>query len=119
MTDLSHGIWIWLAKGSGAVAGSAISIAYFLPKSRREAAIRFTVGLVSGLVFGGTVGVKIASEFGIAAVLGKFETLLMGSALASLSAWWAIGALIRFLQKTGVATDANDTRSNTNQRNGS
>ena len=53
MTDLSHAAWLWAAKGLGAVAGSAISIAYLLPRGRREAAIPFAVGGVAGLRFRG------------------------------------------------------------------
>lgn len=35
MTDAA---WLWTAKATGAVAGSAISLAYMLPRGRREAA---------------------------------------------------------------------------------
>lgn len=95
MTDFSEAAWLWAAKGLGAVAGSAISLAYLLPHGRREAAARFAVGVVSGLVFGGTAGVKISKELGIADVLTAFEMLLMGSAAASVSAWWALGFVMR------------------------
>lgn len=67
MTDAS---WLWLAKLGGAVAGSAISLAYVLPAGRREAAIRFGIGVASGLAFGGTAGLKIAVELGIEESLG-------------------------------------------------
>lgn len=87
--------WLWLAKATGAIAGSAISLAYVLPDSRREAAVRFAVGIVCGLVFGGTVGLKIATELDIAERLGAGELTLMGSAAASLCAWWALGLLRR------------------------
>ena len=30
---------MWVAKGAGAIAGSAISLAYLLPSGRREAAL--------------------------------------------------------------------------------
>jgi hypothetical protein len=83
--------WLWLAKLAGAIAGSAISIAYILPSGRREAAIRFAVGVACGLVFGGTAGLKIATELGIAKSIGDGELLLMGSAAASLCAWWVLG----------------------------
>ncbi len=66
MTDITNAAWEWAAKGAGAVAGSAISLAYVLPRGRREAAMRFAVGLISGLVFGHTAGLKIATELGIA-----------------------------------------------------
>lgn len=95
MTDTT---WLWTAKAAGAVAGSAISIAYVLPGDRREAAIRFAVGVASGLVFGGTAGLKIAVELGIEETLRPFETVLMGSAAASLCAWWALGVVVRALR---------------------
>ncbi|MEX0955430.1 MAG: DUF6107 family protein [Rhizobiaceae bacterium] len=88
-------IWLWLAKAGGAVAGSAISLAYVLPHDRREAAIRFAVGVACGLVFGGAAGLKIATELGIADRLGTGELMLMGSAAASLCAWWALGLIMR------------------------
>ena len=59
MTDISGTAWLWAAKGAGAVAGSAISLAYILPQGRREAAVRFAVGVVCGLVFGGTAGLML------------------------------------------------------------
>lgn len=96
---MSDTTWIWAARGAGAVAGSAISLAYMLPRGRREAAIRFAVGVVSGLVFGGTAGLKIAAELGLSDRLGSAEAMLMGSAAASLCAWWAIGFLMRLFQR--------------------
>lgn len=91
--------WLWLAKGAGAVAGSAISLAYVLPSGRREAAIRFAVGAACGLVFGGTVGLKVAKELGIASALSAAELMMMGSAAASLFAWWAIGFVLRAMAR--------------------
>lgn len=99
MTDISGAAWVWAAKGAGAVAGSAISLAYMLPKSRREAGVRFAVGIVSGLVFGGAAGLKIAAELGIEGTIGAAETMLVGSAAASLCAWWALGLVVRVLQR--------------------
>ena len=92
-------IWLWLAKAGGAVAGSAISLAYVLPSNRREAAIRFAVGVACGLVFGGAAGLKIATELDIAGTLGAGELMLMGSAAASLCAWWALGLIMRVLTR--------------------
>lgn len=97
MNGLSEAAWLWLAKALGAVAGSAISIAYLLPAGRREAAIRFLVGVACGFVFGGTTGLKIATELGIAERLQPGELVLMGSAAASLCAWSAIGFITRLL----------------------
>lgn len=101
MTDYSEAAWLWAAKGTGAVAGSAISLAYILPKGRREAAIRFAVGIACGLVFGGAAGLKIVAELGIAEAIGAGETMLLGSAAASLCAWWALGFVMRLLQRGG------------------
>ena len=95
MTDTA---WLWAAKALGAVAGSAISLAYILPAGRREAAARFAVGVVCGVVFGGTAGLKIATELGIEKTIGDGELLLMGAAVASLCAWWALGFLKRGLE---------------------
>lgn len=103
MSTLNEAAWLWLAKGAGAVAGSAISIAYILPSGRREAAIRFGVGVACGLVFGGTAGLKIAAELGVGSELGPFELMLMGSAAASLFAWGAIGFVLRLLGRDGGA----------------
>ena len=43
---------------------------HLLPDGRREAAVRFAVGVVCGLVFGGTAGLKIAVELGIDRLIG-------------------------------------------------
>jgi len=87
--------WLWMAKVAGAVGGSAISLAYILPHGRREAAARFAVGVVCGLIFGGTAGLKIAAELGVQDAIGPGELVLMGSAAASLCAWWALGFAMR------------------------
>src|SRR5690606_20951620 len=99
MTSMSDTALIWAARGAGAVAGSAISIAYVLPHGRREAAVRFAVGVACGLVFGGTAGVKISTELGIGGQLGTMELMLMGSAAASLCAWGALGILTRWMAR--------------------
>ena len=99
MSEVSHDAWVWAAKGAGAVAGSAVSLAYILPQGRRDAAARFAVGVVCGLLFGGTAGLKIAVELGVDRLIGTAETMLMGSAAASLCAWWVLGAVIRMLRR--------------------
>lgn len=95
MNELPTNGALWLAKAAGAVAGSAISLAYLLPHSKREAAIRFLTGVAAGLVFGTTVGVAIADYLAITAILSEVETVLMGAAVASLTIWWAMGLAIR------------------------
>ena len=99
MSEVTQDAWLWAAKGAGAVAGSAVSLAYILPQGRRDAAARFAVGVVCGLVFGGTAGLKIAVELGVDKLIGPAETMLMGSAAASLCAWWVLGAVIRMLKR--------------------
>lgn len=99
MSDMSNTFLLWMVKGAGAVAGSAVSLAYILPHGRREAATRFAVGVVCGLVFGGTAGLKIARELDIEALIGPVEMMLMGSAAASLCAWWALGFVLRAFQR--------------------
>jgi hypothetical protein len=51
--------------------------------------------VVCGLVFGGSAGLKVATELGIANAIGSLELMLMGSAAASLCAWWALGFIMR------------------------
>jgi hypothetical protein len=108
VTSVTSAGGIWLAKGAGAAAGSALSLVYMLPASRREATARFAAGLIAGLVFGGTVGVTIAGRLGVAAHLGEVETMLMGSAAASAAAWWALGAAARIFARTGEAKETRD-----------
>ncbi|HEY6633602.1 MAG TPA: DUF6107 family protein, partial [Rhizobiaceae bacterium] len=50
MSEVTQDAWLWAVKGAGAVAGSAVSLAYILPQGRRDAAARFAVGVVCGLV---------------------------------------------------------------------
>ena len=88
-----------LAKAIGALAGSLISIAYVLPRGRREAFLRLLVGMVSGLVFGSTVGIKIADALGVLGKISLIETMLMGASVASLCAWWGLGVLHRISER--------------------
>ena len=90
-------------KGGGRGRGFG-RVARLHPASgRREAALRFATGVVCGLVFGGTAGLKIATELGIARTIGSIELLLMGSAVVSLCAWWALGVLARAFERGGWA----------------
>ncbi|KAB2746760.1 MULTISPECIES: DUF6107 family protein [Brucella] len=95
----SEATWIWFAKMAGAVAGSAVSLAYMLPYGKREAAIRFAVGIICGMVFGGAAGVKISETLALGGLLGRAELMLMGSAAASLAAWSALGIFKRFSER--------------------
>lgn len=98
MSEFGGTATLILAKGGGAIAGSAISLAYMLPRGRREAATRFAVGFVSGMVFGGAAGLKLADQFGLSGRLSEAETALAGAAAVSLLSWWLVGAAIRAVE---------------------
>jgi len=92
---------VWAAKTAGAFAGAGVSLIYLLPKSRREAAGRFLTGMTCGLIFGGPTGLWLMERLGISGMLSAAETMLAGSAAASLWARWALGALSRMAAKYG------------------
>ncbi|NRB31533.1 MAG: hypothetical protein HRU27_13150 [Rhizobiaceae bacterium] len=96
---------LWLAKVLGALMGSIVSLAYVMPRGRREALSRLLVGVVTGLIFGGTAGVKLADTMGLLGKISTFEFTLMGATLASLSAWWGLGALQRVLERWSPSDD--------------
>ncbi|WP_156174501.1 DUF6107 family protein [Hoeflea sp. IMCC20628] len=89
------------ARIAGAVAGALVSLAYMMPKGAREAVARAIAGIVSGLVFGAPAGVALAQWMGVSGLLSRTETLLTGSAAASMTAWWVLGALARIADRTG------------------
>ncbi|MDX3928864.1 MAG: DUF6107 family protein [Shinella sp.] len=99
MADFGNDGGLWAARVFGASAGSAVSLVYLLPKSRREAASRFLTGIVCGMVFGAPAGMWIVTWAGIAETLSGTEIMLTGSAAASLSAWWGLGALARMAER--------------------
>ena len=101
MTDFSHDGGVWSARVLGAVAGSAISLVYLLPKGRREAAIRFLTGVTCGMIFGGPAGLWIVRKLDVAAGLSPPETMLAGATAASLTAWWGLGLLVRLFARYG------------------
>jgi hypothetical protein len=116
MTNWSDAAWILAAKAAGAVAGSAVSLAYMLPRDKSEAAIRFIVGIVCGLAFGGLAGVKIASELDIRGQLGDGELMLMGAAAASLAAWTALGIFTRISARMGESKSLQEGASSSDKR---
>lgn len=93
-----------MAKAIGAVCGSAISIAYLLPSSKREAFLRFVIGIISGIMFGTFAGTKLADQLGIIEHLSKIEIALSGAAMASLCAWWGLGVIARLAKRIGSVT---------------
>jgi len=100
LSELPEQVWVFIAKTVGAVCGSAISIAYLLPSSKREAFLRFVIGITSGVMFGTFVGIKLAEQLGIKEHLSKVEMALSGAAMASLCAWWALGVMARIAKRS-------------------
>jgi hypothetical protein len=101
MADFGNDPGLWAAKGIGSAAGAAVSLVYMLPKGKREAGSRFFTGLLCGLIFGGPAGLWIVAKLGIAGSLSGTEVMLTGSAAASLSAWWGLGAVVRVAKRFG------------------
>ncbi|MDF1631976.1 DUF6107 family protein [Mycoplana sp. MJR14] len=99
MADFGNDASLWAARWVGSAAGAAVSLVYMLPKGRREAASRFVTGLTCGMIFGGPVGVWLATRLEIAAFVSRYETTLAGSAAASLTAWWGLGVLMRAAER--------------------
>lgn len=99
----SETFWLWIARLAGAIAGSAVSVAYMLPGTKREAAIRFAVGILCGVIFGSAAGILMAEKLNLPDSFGKSELMLTGSALASLAAWSALGIFFRFIEKVKLA----------------
>ncbi len=91
--------WNWAARAIGAVIGSGISIAYLLPLTRREAALRFFTGIGVGLIFGTITGHKIVLQLNLNDALTPFEITLIGATTASLCAWWGLGVLARLASR--------------------
>lgn len=87
--------WDWIARIIGAVAGSAISLAYLLPQNLREAASRFFTGLATGLIFGPLAGHKLAEFYQLHDALAPQELSLMGATACSVFAWWGLGIVSR------------------------
>jgi len=106
MAEISPDQSMLAARMAGAVAGALVSLAYMMPKGAREAAARAIAGIVSGLVFGAPAGVALAQWMGVTEMLSPSETLLTGSAAASMTAWWVLGALARIASRAGRGRDA-------------
>lgn len=89
------------AKVAGAAVGAGISLIYLLPRNGQEAASRFFTSLCCGLIFGGPVGFWLVEQMEIGDRVSLSEVMLTGSAAASLSAWWVMGALARLAERYG------------------
>jgi hypothetical protein len=91
----------WSIRSIGAVAGASVSLVYLLPKRRQEAVSRFIVGMVCGVIFAQAAGQKLVEWMALDAVTSDFEATLMGAAAASFASWWALGLLVRVLDRAG------------------
>lgn len=89
----------WVAKLAGAIGGSVISLAYLLPRNRRDAFQRLCVGLVCGVLFGPLVSAKLTA-WGFAA--GELEQLMGSCAFTSAISWGAAGMIYRWMSKANV-----------------
>ncbi|WP_137132097.1 DUF6107 family protein [Rhizobium sp. FY34] len=105
MAELGHDGGLMAAKLAGAAAGAWVSLVYLVPKSGREAASRFLTGLSCGVMFGGPVGLWLVERLGLSGQLSPVETMLSGAAVASLCAWWVLGALVRIANRYGAKSD--------------
>jgi hypothetical protein len=101
MSDFPPEAPLWGARVCGAVAGAAISLVYLLPRSKREAASRFFTGLAFGLIFATPTGQWLARQLDLMEGLSSPEIMLSGATMASLMAWWVLGALSRLAGKYG------------------
>jgi len=74
----------------GAIAGSFLSLVFFLPKSWREAGARGSGSLVSGFVFGPQVQDYLSWP-------ATADNVMAASALAGFAAWQALGVVVRIV----------------------
>jgi Family of unknown function (DUF6107) len=110
MSDWTTTLAEWIARGAGAIAGSSVSLVYFLPKERHEAVSRLIVGVVTGLVFGPSAGEKLVELMALNVHPAAFEVVLMGAAATSFASWWALGMVVRLLQQKGSAPDQKSSK---------
>jgi Family of unknown function (DUF6107) len=105
MSDWTTTFADWSARGAGAIAGSSVSLIYFLPKQMHEALNRLAVGIVCGLIFGQAAGEKLVQLMALNVHPKEFEVVLMGAAAASFASWWALGVLVRMIERSMSAPD--------------
>lgn len=105
MSEFVHESGLWAARLTGSLAGVGISLVYLLPTSHREAASRFMCGMLSGVIFGGPVGLWLARHFSLTDGLSSQDIMLAGSASASLTCWWVLGIMVRLANRYAKKSD--------------
>ena len=110
MSDWTTTLADWSARGAGAIAGSSVSLVYFIPKQRHEAISRLVVGVICGLIFGQAVGEKLVQFMVLEVHPREFEVVLMGAAAASFASWWALGLLVRMIERSASAPDKKELK---------
>lgn len=107
---------VWLARVIGALAGSAISLGYLLPRRKREAFLRFGVGVLTGLIFGAPAGIHFVRWFEMRDDVSRVEMNLIGATLVSLCAWSALGIASRLMRRNGLSIIPDDRDRRTDAR---
>lgn len=106
MSEFTQESGLWAAKVTGSLAGVGISLVYLLPQTHREAASRFLCGMLCGVIFGGPLGLWLARYFSLSEMMSAQETMLTGSAVASLACWWVLGILVRLANRYAKKVDS-------------
>lgn len=106
MADLGQDGGLFAARVVGATAGAWVSLVYLLPDTWKEAVSRFLTGACCGVMFGAPAGIWFSEKLGLAGELTAMETALSGSAAASLTAWWVLGALVRVVGRYGASPES-------------
>ena len=99
---------VWAARLAGALAGSAISLGYLLPRRKREAYLRFGVGVATGLIFGAPAGIHLVRWLEMREEVTRLEVNLIGATLVSLCAWSTLGIITRLMRHHGLSTIPDD-----------
>lgn len=86
----------WIAKILGAFAGSAFSLAFMAPETKREAINRMGCGVFVGTIFGGAAVDWIEKQLDIS-IGTDIERAIAGAFIASFVAWYVLGVVYRFL----------------------
>ena len=107
---------VWIARVAGALAGSAISLGYLLPRRKREAFLRFGTGVVAGLVFGAPVGIHLMRFLEMRDEITRIEMNLIGATLVSLCAWSTLGIATRLMRRNGLSIIPDDEDRRTDER---